>query len=201
MFEGRPLRLGAPRSRRRPGPDDDGNGERAGDQVAEIRLRSGFPGNGNDEESHLVLDTDDVAGVGDHGGGGDTSAKSPLTVFSAFSPSERMTRAATPVGDDAQLMLGAGHHVEGFGQGVRPLGRYPGEVTELTADDVDRTPVRKPVIADYDTKRVSRPIRTTPAATMTAPAIRVSRNNASGRSAPVESSHRGAGGERRRRRL
>jgi hypothetical protein len=44
------------------------------------------------------------------------------------------------------------------------------------------TPVRKPVITEWLTKRVNRPRRSRPAAIMTAPARSVSRNSAPGRS-------------------
>ena len=50
------------------------------------------------------------------------------------------------------------------------------------------TPLRKPIITEWLTKRVKRPRRSSPAATIAAPAMSVSRNSAAGRSSGLRSS-------------
>ena len=50
------------------------------------------------------------------------------------------------------------------------------------------TPLRKPIITEWLTKRVKRPSRSSPAATIAAPAMSVSRNSAPGRSSGLRSS-------------
>ncbi len=66
---------------------------------------------------------------------------------------------------------------------TRPVASTPHRSAICPNTMLTATPVRNPIITEWETNRVKRPRRSSPATIITAPATRVSHTNASSRSA------------------
>jgi hypothetical protein len=115
---------------------------------------------------------------------GTASATTALNVASRVRPSRRMmARAPAPARTDAgSIRLGWVRTSHAFCRATDPSPSAPVRSGICPAMMFTATPLRKPIITEWLTKRARRPRRSRPAATIAAPAIRVRRNSAAGRS-------------------
>ena len=93
-----------------------------------------------------------------------------------------MPIAARPTASDASwIEAGSVNTLNAFAIANRPSAGAPVRSGIWPATMLTATPVRNPIITECETNRVYRPSRSSPATTISTPAIRVSRNRAAGR--------------------
>ena len=114
---------------------------------------------------------------------GMTRANSELTTASRVRASRaRMASAPSPASSEARsIRLGWVSTLTAFANGNAPWAGAPVRSAIWPHTMLTEIPVRKPVITEYETNRVYRPSRATPAATSTTPVRMTSRATAAGR--------------------
>ena len=178
---------------------DRGDRQRAGEQRPRERRQLGPRRQGDAAgDVALVLDLGDIGardehddrrdGQGDDGAeGGDAGAAEQEDDGERRDADEDRRRS---------ISLGWIRTSQAFCTATDPSASAPVRSGICPAMMFTATPLRKPTITEWLTNRVNRPRRSSPAAIIAAPAMRVRRNSAAGRSSGLEVLQRGSGGER-----